>query len=144
VVEAIPISVRLLRGAKILGALWRSGQKCKLGWNIDGTDPDLVLCRCENPTKFCAAKKQWFQLVLCERDPIPGLNGLALMMSGQEWDETGCGFRIGSLVVGTSKDSRMSMRDYHALSSDPESAEKIIRLLERFAGSKVEAVKQTV
>lgn len=42
---------RLLRGAEILGRLYRAGQRCLSSW--------ARICPCPNPTDFCQAKVRW-------------------------------------------------------------------------------------
>lgn len=42
---------RLLRGAEILGRLYRGGQRCLSGW--------ARICPCPTPTEFCQAKVKW-------------------------------------------------------------------------------------
>lgn len=50
--SAIPS--RLLRGAEVLGRLWRAGQRCLSGW--------ARICPCPNPTEFCQVKVKWIGL----------------------------------------------------------------------------------
>lgn len=53
-IEAVKKSAlpgRLLRGAEILGRLWRDGQRCLSGW--------ARICPCPTPTDFCQAKVKW-------------------------------------------------------------------------------------
>lgn len=52
--SAIP--ERLLRGAAVLGNLWRSGSRCVGGWS--------ALCPCEEgkESSFCLAKEKWVGL----------------------------------------------------------------------------------
>jgi hypothetical protein len=45
---------RLLRGAEILGRLYRAGQRCLSGWSR--------ICPCQTPTDFCQAKVKWVQV----------------------------------------------------------------------------------
>lgn len=140
--EALPIPVRLKRGAQVLGALWRSKQRCSTGWGIHGNDAMLILCQCEKPTRFCTAKNQWVALALCERDPVYGECGLALMMTASEWDETGLLLKDQALSadIGIGKQGQMKMVDLAAIASDPESGKKMLGLLKAFPGSKVQAV----
>lgn len=49
------IPTRLVRGAEILGRLWREGVRCISAWS--------GICACQNPGNFCIAKKRWLDLV---------------------------------------------------------------------------------
>lgn len=49
------IPKRLLKGAEVLGELWRSGVRCVSEWS--------GICPCPTPTDFCEAKKRWLTLV---------------------------------------------------------------------------------
>lgn len=53
---SIPIVQRLVNGARILAALFRSGHQCEGGWTF--------ACECAVKTKFCKAKGQWVALML--------------------------------------------------------------------------------
>lgn len=46
---------RLLRGATVLGQIWRAGHRCAGGWSRS--------CDCEAPTPFCQAKAKWIALL---------------------------------------------------------------------------------
>jgi hypothetical protein len=50
------IPSRLLRGAAVLGELWRAGTKCRSEWS--------GICPCSTPNNFCIAKKRWLGLLL--------------------------------------------------------------------------------
>lgn len=50
-IEKSLIPSRLLRGAEILGRLYRAGQRCLSGW--------ARICPCPTPTEFCQAKVKW-------------------------------------------------------------------------------------
>src|SRR5262245_28923914 len=51
--SAIP--PRLIRGAEILGRLWRDGVRCVSAWS--------GICPCPAPNDFCASKEKWLGLV---------------------------------------------------------------------------------
>lgn len=143
--EAIPIPIptRLKRGAQVLGALWRSKQRCLTGWGVHGDEAKLIVCECEKPGRFCVGKKQWVELALFDRDLVFGEYGLALMMTASEWDETGCVMKLdveGAGEVKVGKSGQMKMADLAAISSDPESGKKVLGLLRAFPGSKVQTV----
>jgi len=42
------MKARLRKGAKMLGALWKAGTRCKDGW--------MPVCSCPEPTQFCTIK----------------------------------------------------------------------------------------
>ena len=48
------LPTRLLRGAEILGNLWRSGVRCSGGWGS--------ACSCPQATDFCTTKDRWVAL----------------------------------------------------------------------------------
>jgi hypothetical protein len=50
------IPQRLVKGAEILGRLWREEIRCRSEWS--------VVCPCEVKNDFCKAKKRWLELVL--------------------------------------------------------------------------------
>ncbi len=47
---------RLVKGAEILGKLWRDGVRCRSEWT--------GICPCSDPNQFCLSKKKWLGLVL--------------------------------------------------------------------------------
>lgn len=49
------IPQRLVRGAEVLGELWRSGTRCGGEWG--------PICVCQTPNDFCVAKKRFLDLV---------------------------------------------------------------------------------
>jgi hypothetical protein len=48
--------MRLVKGAGVLGRLWREGGRCDSGWT--------GFCRCSPKTDFCRAKTRWVSLLL--------------------------------------------------------------------------------
>ncbi len=50
------IPTRLVRGAEILGRLWREGIRCRSEWS--------GICPCEPQNDFCRAKRRWLDLVM--------------------------------------------------------------------------------
>ncbi len=50
------IPQRLVRGAEILGRLWKEGVRCRSEWS--------GVCPCDPPNDFCLSKKKWLGLVL--------------------------------------------------------------------------------
>lgn len=53
--EKAMIPQRLVRGAEVLGELWRGGIRCGGEWG--------PICVCQNPNDFCTAKKRFLGLV---------------------------------------------------------------------------------
>jgi len=49
------IPQRLVRGAEVLGRLWKDGVRCRSEWS--------GVCPCEPPNDFCLSKKKWLGLV---------------------------------------------------------------------------------
>lgn len=139
------LTPRLRKGAQMLGALWRSNQRCTFGWDVAGHEDLLILCDCKTETRFCKAKRQWVTLAMTGRKLVVGEYGMAFMMDEVEWDETGLSLRIevdGKLEVKVGKAGQMKMADFAAISSDPETGRKMLGLLKAFPGSKVQAVAQ--
>jgi len=53
----LPLAQRLIKGAGVLGRLYKSGERCARAWSMD--------CDCAEPLKdFCKAKRQWVKLFL--------------------------------------------------------------------------------
>jgi len=62
------IPSRLVKGAAILGRLWRENVRCLSQWS--------GICPCASPTDFCLAKRKWLELVRELHDGYPhGLSG---------------------------------------------------------------------
>jgi hypothetical protein len=87
------LPTRLLRGAGVLGDLWRSGLRCAGGWS-----PDCPLEAGEND--FCVAKKRWIALYLEHAEHVkldtawilfPASNRFAVIeaMSVRQFEATG-------------------------------------------------------
>lgn len=49
------IQERLVKGAGILGSLWREGNRCGAGWS--------GICACVTVKTFCLGKKKWLGLL---------------------------------------------------------------------------------
>lgn len=54
--QRMMIPGRLVKGAEILGRLWREKVRCISEW--------AGICPCAEPNDFCLAKKKWLALVL--------------------------------------------------------------------------------
>lgn len=151
-----PTAERLLDGATQIGAFYRAGDRCAtMGWSVKpvpGAESCEVqiepeeLCRCgAKSTRFCKAKVKWLHLALAEpRDICSGDYGLALTMSGKEWDATSLSLvwdapEIGNVKVGKKAD--VTMADLLALGVDPMSGRTTLILMKKFPGAKMEFEK---
>lgn len=85
---------RLLKGAKVLGDIFREGQRCTGNWSRD--------CWCQKRTDFCEAKSRWLELlrelappewleltgndphfiILCMNEEMLNASGLTLKIQG--------------------------------------------------------------
>src|SRR5204863_3608383 len=87
--EAVPLPARLKRGAQMLGALWRSNQRCTFGWGVAGHESLPIVCDCQTETRFCKGKRQWIALALeAGVEFVLGEFGAVFMMTASQWDET--------------------------------------------------------
>lgn len=93
------IKGRLLAGAKLLGELWRRGERCSLGWSMECKDP---LPR----NRFCRAKLQWVRMAedVDGRIFCPGEYAVIEAMKASEFDATGL-----VAVVQTPKGGRIKV-----------------------------------
>lgn len=140
----LPLKERLLKGAEILGNLWRkSEERCSAGWSLDP-------CTCEPKKKFCMARLQWLTLSIeAERELHEGSDGLARSMTSEEWDKTKLSFKmdkdgVGEFKVGTAPECVMSMTDLTKLSSAPQVLDSIIKVMRIFPRSLVIGVEEPV
>ena len=69
---------RLIKGAEVLGRLWRDGTRCRSEWS--------GICPCEAPNDFCVVKKKWLGLVreLCGEQPYATPWNAPHVLSGNE------------------------------------------------------------
>jgi hypothetical protein len=137
-IDEIPIAERVLNGAKLLGQLWRAGERCASGWSL-GKEAG---CSCgEAGTKFCKARELWVSLAVIDgRDPLEGEFALALMMKASEWDATGLVMtaepsQIGLVTIGPKPASEVTMLELASLARSPDSAGGILKLMRKFPGS---------
>lgn len=93
------LPTRLLRGAEVLGNLWRSGVRCSGGWGS--------ACSCSPRVDFCEAKRRWIDLY-CELQGDEeaswirfngGAFDVILAMSVRQFEKTGVTALV--LVPGT-------------------------------------------
>jgi hypothetical protein len=146
----LPVAPRLVNGARLLGQLWRSGERCANGWS--------GRCECQAKTKFCAAKAQWCQLKATTPDwrkfedsaaPFAVIDTMTL----NEIAATGLTveYRLyenaRTLKVGPKGEiSVMDFAEICAASSVGESraeAESVLRIMTTFSGAKVVGVEKT-
>lgn len=154
----LPVSARLLKGAKTLGKLWQEAKCATAGWSVRRTadGKDFEPCACEPKTRFCKAKAQWLKLAAeepqetVEGDPAPttkgreiveGDYGLALTMKGLEWDATGLTLHwplegVGTVKVGPK--GGLDMKLLMELRRDPASAIAAMKVMMKFPNSKME------
>lgn len=130
---------RLLKGAAVLGKLWRKPEdRCAFGWEITFIDAE---CLCEPKKKFCVARTQWITLALEEdRKPEYGPFSLALMMTAKEWDATGLTMEVEReqeepLYIGPNGVCQMT--DLVFLQEEPEVLGSISTLMKAFPGAKI-------
>jgi hypothetical protein len=151
-----PMVQRLFEGAKIVGDLWRKGERClTAGWAVKGFegaescedqfDAD-ELCKCGvKATRFCKAKVQWMVLAMAEpRDIVTGEFGFALTMKRSEWDASGLTLtwnvpEIGALKIGVK--GALTMKELQGLMDEPLAARATLQLIRAFPGAKVEFEK---
>lgn len=151
-----PTAERLLDGAKQIGAYYRAGDRCAtMGWAVKGLegaesceaqlDAD-ELCKCgKKSTRFCKAKVKWLIVAMMEpREIQMGEYGLALTMSGAEWDATGLSLIWEPPEIGTTKvgpKSGISMKMLRELGIEPMSGITTLKLMRAFPGAKMEFEK---
>jgi hypothetical protein len=135
---ALPISERLKNGAKILGVLWRSGQRCAGGFHLG--------CQCSKMTKFCVAKLQWVTMAIGEgREMGDGPYGLVESMTAAEFVASALTISIDISGVGTYKvgpKGSIKIPELIALATSPESVSRVFKVLDHFPGSVVVSVDE--
>lgn len=82
---------RLLKGAGVLGRIWRDGHRCAGGWSRG--------CGCAAPTVFCQAKARWINLL----DSLPPGHA-------REWTRTNDGplFAVEAMTVDEAEASGLT------------------------------------
>lgn len=135
----LPLADRLVRGAAVLGRLWREEKRCDLGLAFD------CFCADEKLSEFCRAKRQWTKL-FCEtgRDgidfgPSDG-NGFGVIeaMTSAELNASGLTLtldmdQIGKVKVGPKGD--LPWADFCKLGG--EILPTVMEVLKAFPGSRV-------
>lgn len=150
------IEQRMRKGAAMLGELWRAGDRCARGWDLqvaaipeEANAEEAVAswaCQCPVRNRFCKAKIHWLKLALTElREPIDGAYGLSSMMNAAEWDLTGLTRKmefpgVGVITIGSN--GVMSAADLDKLREAPETLDSVVKLLKAFPKAKIAAVQQ--
>jgi hypothetical protein len=120
------LRARLLRGAKVLGTLWRSGARCEGEWS--------AVCPCEPQGIFCRAKERWVKIFgeLHGEEEVARLRrdggrfGLLLAMTVRQFEATGLTLLIElpggkePIRVGANGTSWKTLLDLAALRSTPD------------------------
>lgn len=123
---------RLKNGAKVLGKMWLDGIRCPEGWKS-------VECGCNPKGKFCKAKKQWVDLALQDGRMIEeGDFDLILMMTAEEWDNTGLTLKVeipDTGTIGIGPKGSIGMVELAKVSSD--TMPSILKVFKCFPGSRV-------
>jgi hypothetical protein len=135
----LPIEERLKNGARLLGQLFRSGQRCAGGWA-------LSCCSAPVKTTFCRAKYQWHMLAnSADRSCGSGPWAIVEAMTPAEFDASGLTLTAEISEIGTVKvgpKGQMSMADLLTLAIDPQSARGTFKVLQGFPGSKVVKIEE--
>lgn len=143
------LSDRLLKGARMLGNLWRSKLRCARGWAIEPQDlvPGFAVfgpCLCPKKTKFCEARVLWLNLALEANQFIEsGEHGLADTMTAAQWDATGLTMTVESEKAGTLRlGSKATISAAHLakLSENPDAAISILALTRAFPKARIEGI----
>lgn len=132
------IFMRLTKGAKILGRLWREGVKCvSTPWQVD--------CDCEEgATEFCVARKRWVALAcdLYGEDKVMGFSdphAVIKMMTRHQFEESGLTVKVelpgGAMVkVGAGGATWDLIPQLASLRDDPEALSEAVRSVQLIQG----------
>jgi hypothetical protein len=140
---------RLLKGARLLGNLFRRGQMTPCGWNLCGSgivcDADRELLHGE---EWCRARRLFVRLALeSGRTLIAGKYGLAESFTAQEFEASGVTLlveipellevqpELGPIRVGGPK-GEVSLRSIPSLGGI-EGLKSVVMVLRAFPGSAV-------
>lgn len=131
---------RLLKGAAILGQLFRSDKdRCssKTLWSIGE-------CACEPKKKFCQARDLWIDLALTAgRFPEEGDLGMLFMMNAEEAAATDVTLELEAEGVGRYKvgpKGTLRFPDYAKLLKIPGELKNQLMVLRTFNGSTIQEV----
>lgn len=131
--DSVPADRRLVNGAKLLGSLWRAGDRCMNGWSVG--------CLDSAPSGFCEAKAQWIELAretgrTISEEPFR----LAVAMTDEELEATGMTLSIdipeyGPVRLGPK--GSMTPAQAAELAGRPAEFAAVMRVLGTFPGSKM-------
>lgn len=141
--EAPSTPQRLVKGAGVMAALWRRGDRCTALWSFAGE------CSCAKPSTFCRARREWMKLLLqsgeldargVPEDPVREYSIFELMTAAEL---KATGFTITSdngLRVGPKGNVSVDMA-VAVHSGVAHGAASIVRLLKLFPNSKITGVE---
>lgn len=137
------IQERLVKGAAVLGRLWREGNRCEMTW--------AQVCTCAAKSVFCTAKEQWvalFDQLMDERKLNPGISeereigagifGIVEAMTSAELSASGLTLTlevdgIGKVKVGPKGDT--PWEDF--VKCNGEVLKTVMEVLKHFPGARV-------
>jgi hypothetical protein len=147
-----PAAERLLKGAAVLGTLWRKNVRCPEAWKSHE-------CKCEPKTEFCKARSLWLNLLVQEivagsRDPgMVGEAGadtvrwdddsefaMVLMMTSAEFEASGLTLHLDFPEIGVVKVGPKGTIPWKAFREKTKNANDIklvLKVLRDFPGAKV-------
>jgi hypothetical protein len=147
-----PPAERLVKGAAVLGTLFRKKIVCASGWRY-------VACSCEPKTEFCKARALWIDLLTKEivaggRDP--GLVGdagegvvrvdddhefaLVLMMTSAEFEASGLTLHLDFPEIGVVKvgpKGTLAWKAFRDKTKNASDLKLVMKVLRDFPGAKV-------
>lgn len=134
------IPSRLVKGAEVLGRLWRDGVRCVSQWS--------GVCPCATPNDFCLSKKKWLALVREYNGGqypagLSGAEGFLVLECMTEAMLTASGLTIVKEVPGARSPIRFgrngtclqTLLDLQALEGTPEygeAVEAVVKIQEVF------------
>lgn len=119
---------RLLKGARMLGALWHSGKQCQDGW--------YPRCSCVEKSQFCLVKLQWTALARTDGRTVEDERMIVEAMTAQELLESGMtitldnGIRIGPA-------GELTVDEAARMVATPDAIPAILKVLKSFPGARV-------
>lgn len=128
-----PLPSRLLKGASVLGKLWRENIRCPGGWS------SKCDCPSESRSKFCVGKLQFVKLATeVGRMITDGPLGLVEAMTPEEREATGLTVtleypELGKVKVGPKGD--IPWKVYKDI--EETTLRTVLSVLKTFPGSKV-------
>lgn len=119
---------RLLRGAQMLGALWRSRVRCADGW--------LPVCACPAPTRFCTVKQQWAELARRCGRPIEADTNLFEVMTVPEFEAAAITVRLDN-GVSVGPKGFIPLQAVAGLEENRDAIPAVLKVLATFPGARV-------